>query len=513
MPRTFRRAAAAALCLVVCLGAGVNAWAESSDGVTVVAPWRVSGVEPSYNGYLFQRMGVAETLVDASTDGTLRPGLATRWAVSADGRRWTFRLRDGVSFHDGTPLTAQAASASLRRALHRPGVLRSAPITGIAAEDGAVAFMLDEPFAALPSLLANYTTVILAPASFDETGAVIRVVGTGAFRVESVEAPASLRIRRFPGYWGKAPAIERARYVSVRRAETRALMVERGDADVAMSLDPAGYTRLSRLEGVATKAVSIPRVLMVKLNLSRPALAEPEARRALSLAIDRRRIAAGILRFPGAAATQLFPPVLADWHDATVEALAHDTGKARELLTSLGWQPGEDGILERDGERFTLTLRTFPNRPELPLIAAALRAQWRRIGVEVDVSVGDPSDIPAGHRNGSLDVALYARNYGLTPNPLVTAIDDFANGGGDWGAMSWHAPAVSEALRTATATRDPAQRRIAIDAVVEALQAELPVLPIAWYQHTLAHDAALSGVILDPLERSYGLSRLRWRVR
>ena len=82
-------------------------------------------------------------------------------------------------------------------------------------------------------------------------------------------------------------------------------------------------------------------------------------------------------RFPEAAATQLFPPALGGWHDASLEPLAYDPEKAKALLAGLGWTAGEDGILEKDGERFSVQLRTFPDRPELPLMAAALQDQWR----------------------------------------------------------------------------------------------------------------------------------------
>jgi len=317
-----------------------------------------------------------------------------------------------------------------------------------------------------------------------------------------------MTVRRFDDYWGEAPAIETARYLSASRPETRALLVEAGDADIAVTLDPAGFRRLSDLDGVETKAVPIPRVITAKLNLAHPALEEADARRALSLAIDRAGIAAGILRFPEAAATQLFPPVLAAWHDEGLEPLAHDPEEAARLLEGLGWTPGEDGVLTRDGERFALTLRTFPNRPELPLIAAALQDQWRRIGVDLAVSVGNSSEIPAGHQDGSLEVALYARNYGITPDPVVNVAGDFGAGGGDWGAMNWEAPKVAAAIATASATADPAERAPAIETVAQALQTELPVLPIAWYIHTVAHAADLQGVVVDPLERTYGLSAL-----
>lgn len=105
------------------------------------------------------------------------------------------------------------------------------------------------------------------------------------------------------------------------------------------------------------------------------------------------------------------------------------------MLAELGWQPGEDGVLERDGERFEVTLRTFPDRPELPLTATAIQTQLGEIGIDVEVSIGNSSDIPARHAEGTLELALLARNFGLTPDPIGTALADITGGGGDWGAM------------------------------------------------------------------------------
>ncbi|NKB61984.1 MAG: hypothetical protein GKR95_07545 [Gammaproteobacteria bacterium] len=77
--------------------------------------------------------------------------------------------------------------------------------------------------------------------------------------------------------------------------------------------------------------------------------------------MDRDGIATAITRFPEAAAGQLFPPALNAWHDTSLPPLVHDMEAAKALLTDLGWAPGPDGILERDGERFSILLRTAPS--------------------------------------------------------------------------------------------------------------------------------------------------------
>ncbi len=492
------------------LVASLSSEAAEKTSVSIAAPWEITSTDPAISGFALQRMQVMETLVDADSKGRLRPALANTWDVSDDKLVWTFALRDGVRFHDGTPLTAEAAAAALVRASAQPGVLKKAPVESITAKDEAVVISLARPFAALPALLTHSTTVIPAPAAFDASGTPVAAIGTGPFKVETLSPPQSLDVVRFEDYWGDAPAIESARYLAAGRAETRALLAESGDADLVFTLDPSGYARLGSVKDIETVVIPIPRVVTLKVNAGHPFLAAPEARRALSLAIDRDGIAAGITRFPEAGATQLFPPALGDWHDPALPPLANDPAEAERLLADLGWEKGDDGILTRDGQRFALVLRTFPDRPELPLIAAALQDQWRAIGVELEVSVSNYSEIPAGHQDGSLHVALYARNYGLTPDPIGTVLADFGTGGGDWGAMNWQEPTVASALEVIAATDKDAARRPKIAEVREALQSDLPVIPIVWYQHTVAIAKGLRGVVVDPLERSYGLSGMTW---
>ena len=484
--------------------------AEERTSVTVASPWEVASADPAVSGFAIQKLEIMENLVDADVEGTLRPGLASDWSAAEDGLSWTFTLREGVVFHDGTAFDAAAATGALNRAFEQPGVLAQAPITGIEAGEGTVVVTLERPFAALPALLAHATTVIPAPGALDADGVPATLIGTGPFRVTDFSPPQAIEMARFDDYWGEAPAIETASYLAAGRAETRALLAESGDADLVFTLDPAGFARLGDVAEVETVAVPIPRVVTLKVDAAHPFMDDPRAREALSLAIDRAGIAAAITRFPEGAATQLFPPALGTWHDATLPPLETDPEAARALLAELGWSAGEDGILMRDGERFALELRTFPDRPELPLMAAALQDQWRAIGVELDVTVASYSIIPEGHQDGTLEVALYARNYALTPDPIGTVLQDFGAGGGDWGAMGWESASVVDALERIAASADEAVRDEAIGVVAAALQEELPVIPIVWYQHTVAIAGGLEGVVIDPLQRSYGLSDVSW---
>ncbi|WP_370268254.1 ABC transporter substrate-binding protein [Nioella sp.] len=479
--------------------------ALANGTLDVVAQFEIQSPEPSTTGYIFTRMGIAETLVNADAQGRLTPGLATGWSVSEDGLSWTFTLREGVLFHDGSAMTADAVVNALEIARAKPGPLGSLPLTGIMAGEGSVTLTLSEPLAALPAFLAEFRTQILAPASYAADGTGVAVIGTGPYRITAMEPPLSLDAEAFDGYWGAAPHIAQVSYSGVSRVETRALMAESGEAEFVFGLDPASVSRLRQVDGVEVLSVAIPRTLLLKVNAAHPFLSDVEARRALSLAIDRAGIAAAVLRYPEGA-TQLFPPSVAGWHDPELAPLAHDLDEARALLADLGWERGSDGILTRDGARFALTLTTYPDRPELPLVAAVLEQQFRAIGVELTLNTTNSSEIPSGHQNGTLELGLIARNFALIPDPIGTVMSDYV-GNGDWGAMNWTNEAFATLVQGIARGEGGEEARAQAAAI---LQDDLPIIPIAWYRQTLAVSDAVTGTSIDPFERSFGLVDMRW---
>lgn len=492
--------AAALAALSLPLTAGAN------DGVLdMVAPFKIKGADPVTSGNIFIKMDLAETLVNVDPDGRLTPGLALSWQASDDGLEWRFELRPDVVFHDGSAFDADAAAHALNVARAKPGLLETEPIAEIAADGGDLVVTLTEPFASLPAFLSEYRSLILAPAAYGPGGEVTEVVGTGPYRVTRLDAPLRLEAQGFADHWDGPPSIDRASYQSVGRAETRALLAESGDADYVLNLDPASVARLLGLDRLEVQSVSIPRSLLIKLNGDHPALSDARARQALSMAIDREGLAQAILRYP-AGADQILPPSLADWHSETVAPLTHDPEAARALLADLGWQPGPDGILNRDGDRFGLVLTTYPDRPELPLSAAVLQQMFADIGVEVVIDSTNSSEVAVRHGDGSLDMALFARNFALVPDPIGTFLTAYAPTG-DWGTMNWDSREFTALIRDLARGEGGQPER---DRAIEILQTELPVIPVAWYRQTAAISGAITGAVVDPFGRTLGLRSIRW---
>lgn len=488
-----------------------SAYVSAEDRVfDVVAPFEIGGLDPAISGFIFQRMQITETLLEADEKGQPIPALAEKWSVSDDGKRWTLTIRQGVKFHDGSDLTAAAAAHSLNVSRNSAGMLRNAKIESISAQGNDVVITLAEPFKPLTALLAHSSTNILAPAAYDADDKVQKIIGTGPYQVTLLEPPQRLAAQRFDGYWGEKPSIEKTTYLGAGRGETRSLMAESGGAELVFQLDPPSIARLKRAKDVNVLIGAVPRVVMLAANAGSGATAPIEVRKALSLAIQREGIAAAVLRAPGTGATQMFAENVAAWHDPSLPALAYDPQASRELLRAQGWIPGADGIVEKDGERLRLKLITYSDRPELPLIATALQAQLREVGVEVEVAVENASAIPAAHNDGTLQLALYGRNYALVPDPLVTLLADFGNGGAEWGPLGWNNPQFGETMTALLAADDPAEQQRLRNKIVALVQEDLPLIPIAWYRQSIAVSNKVEGAAIDPFERTFGLSTMRW---
>ena len=487
----------------------------SSDAELVISgPFEMVSQDPSEAGYVFTRMQVLETLVDVSSHGELQAGLATNWQHSDDLTEWHFQIRPNVNFHDGTPMTLENVVNSLRIARQKPGPLNGLPIESIDASPAAneLVITLSEPYRPMAAVLANYSTAILAPASYQgDDHHVEQVIATGPYQVAELSLPHRLQTQRFDGYWGAKPAIASADYITGHRSETRALMLQNGQADIVYNLDPASMDMLSHAEGVHVSSVAIPRTIAIKLNTALPLLNSVEGRRALSLAIDRQGIAMGILRVPGSAANQLFGPAMGDWYNPNLAQPQRDLTHANQLLDQLGfnWPAGSQFRLF-EGKPLQLDMVTYANRPELITIATAIQAQWADIGVQVNVLVDNSSAIPAGHHSGELQTALMARNFASVPDTLSVMLKDFADAnGGDWGPMNWDYPPLFALLQQMKTEQDPGLFHQQAQQAAAMLAEQLPMIPVTFYQQQTGISDRVKGFRFDPYERSFHISDMQ----
>ena len=486
---------------------------NSSNTLSISAAFEFTSLEPSKDGYVFSRMQALETLLDVDENGVLIPALAKNWLISDDAKTWTFDLRDGVYFHDGVLMDADAVVNSLLIAQSKHGALRNSPIESIhALGEHSVVISLSRPYTPLGAILANYANGILSPAAYGEGDQVQVLSGTGPYKVFQFAPPHKLVVEKFDNYWGKKASIPYVSYLTGHRAESRVLQARSGQVDIVFGLDPASLPSLQRVDILNLHANPLPRTIVLKLNSGHRFLNDVRARKALSLALDREGIAKSILHIPGSEAEQILPASMVNWH---LDKIARETemaaGTPESLLASLGWTKNSQGMLEKDGELFELTMITYADRPELTTVATAIQAQWEAIGITTKVDVSNSSAIPMGHQDNSLEVALMARNYGFIADPLGVMLSDFGtNGGGDWGAMNWSNPAFSADLQALEQTSDPVEYKNLAQRSAQLLYDERPVIPVSSYVQQTSVNTRIQGFRFDPFERSFYLNEMEF---
>ncbi|MDX2103937.1 MAG: ABC transporter substrate-binding protein [Alphaproteobacteria bacterium] len=482
--------------------------ADERAVLRVASPWEWTSNEPTDTGYLMTRLQLAETLVLVEPDGRLVGGLADAWAVDEDRLTWRFRLRAGVRFHDGTPLTAEAVITSLTRAIAGES-LQQLPLDQITASADGVVIRTRTPVGHLPALLVDYAAVILAPASWGSDGKVQTVIGTGPYRLAGRDGQTVLDLVRFDGYWGSAPSIQRVRYTAIANGDTRTNVAVAGDVDVMFTTVPAATQRINSTGRMRVISQTIPRARVLAFNAGLPQFSDVRVRRAIALAVDRAGIAAAVLRHPASAATQLLPPAVADWHDAALPPLRTDPAAAMALLEEAGWRRGADGIRTKDGVRLAATVLTIANRPELAVMATAMQAQLKAVGLELAVEPVPSAGIPQAIQAGTMQMTMFARTYVNVPDPIATIIPDFTRQRSTWGALNWDGRPRMQALTDRyTASFDDRERADLRRQILRLLQDEVPVTPISWFEHTVAVHSRVRGLVIDPYEMRYMLHTL-----
>jgi peptide/nickel transport system substrate-binding protein len=349
-------------------------------------------------------------LTEFDADGKLVPGLADRWSVDRDGRRYVFHLRTGVKFHDGTPLTAAAARESFRRVLapatkagrawplypiagaQEYAAGRAADVTGLRAlGDSALAFELTEPLAIFPKLLAMPVASIVPAPPPPDLGQ--RPVGTGAWRLVTWQHDDYLLFARNPNYWAGAPASETLAVRIVPEPLTRAAEFEAGRLSVLEV--PFGETAQWRREH-PTWLVERPalRVVYVALNNRRGPLADVRVRRAINAAVNVPELLATVYGGRGILARGAIPPALPGG-DTTRPGLRYDSAEARRLLAAAGYANGMD-----------LRLWRTATNVELSRVAQAIQAQLEPVGVRVELVERDAASQREAARKGETDMVI-----------------------------------------------------------------------------------------------------------
>lgn len=432
-------------------------------------------------------------------EAELAPGLAERWETSADGRVYTFHLRRGVTFHDGTPLVARQVVRSFQRVLD-PAVkggrgwplfpIRGARefaageagrIAGLAApDDSTVVITLDEPLAIFPKLLAMPVASVLPDSLPPDFGQ--RPVGTGPWRFVEWKHDDYLRFARNDGYWGGAPQAESLMARIIPEPSTAVAEFEAGNVDVLQV--PEGDTRRwEQTDERSARLQSAPalRLYYVAINTTRGPLADVRVRQAINHAVDVRTILNQLVGGRGRLAAGVVPPALAG-ADTLRAPYGFDQARARALLAEAGHPDG-------------ITVQLWSSTtPPFPRIAETIQGYLKEVGITVELVQRDASSMREAARKGDTDLVLkdWFADYPDAENFLYPLLHSASAGVG--GNVSFYASAAYDSLVTESRHEPDEARRTALYTQADSIAfGDAPMLFLWFYNDLFAVQPWIQG--------------------
>ncbi|MFD2794832.1 ABC transporter substrate-binding protein [Promicromonospora vindobonensis] len=432
-PALAAAALAAAALLAACAGPGTASGTgptEPASGGTLrfalgAAPQGVDPQQVGTNVSIYVARQLADSLTDQDPEtGEIEPWLAESWDVSADLTRFTFRLRDGVTFSDGSPLTADDVRASLDAVAGDLGATAPLAASYLAGyektevpDERTATVVFDEPNAQFLQATSTVSLAILSaetartdPAERLQGG----IVGSGPFVLESYTQDQGAVVTRREGYdWAPASAehegaayLDRIEFSVVPESGVRSGGLASDQFDAVGDVLPQDVPQVEGSGGeVLTRAnPGVPFVLQP--NVTRPPLDDPDVRHALLLAIDRQELVDTVLSDAFEPATSVLASTTPGYADLS-DRLAFDPAEAGAVLDAAGWLPGPDGIRGKDGEPLAIEVTYTPVFTGSTAVLELAAQQLRAVGVELTLRQLTAAEQSTAQDSGDYDLYYY----------------------------------------------------------------------------------------------------------
>jgi peptide/nickel transport system substrate-binding protein len=348
-----------------------------------------------------------EYLIRPTADGTgFEPRLAESYTISDDKKTYTFKLRPGVKFSDGSPLTTADVVTSLRNAFTNKGsqiAFLGSKIASITAPDDAtVIVQMNSAWPYLLSDLAGFNAAILPQALIKKEGYdafLKKPVGTGPFMLDSLDPGNSIKLVRNPNYWeAERPYLDSITFKVAQSDVARATAVTGGQADISQDPPPNQLAALRANKSIQVQSLPLSLVETIDFNVLVPPFDNLKLRQAISLAIDRKAIVqAGLFGAGSAATTFIVGPPALTLQNTSLNLYPYDPQKAKQLVKESG----------------------LPTPISIPLqlsqgavqdaIAAVVQQNLQAVGINVKIVRNDYSAIQSAVSSGHYSAAT--RNW------------------------------------------------------------------------------------------------------
>lgn len=452
-----------------------------------------------------------ETLFDRNEDGALEGLLATGYESSDDGLVYTFFLREGVSFHDGTPFDAEAVKYNIERKI-RLGLPTwdAVPWNTIeVVDDHTLRVTLTAPAPHIIRVLSAKTWSMYSPTHVESVGAdgiLSQGVGTGPFMQAEFQPNDYLRLVKNPNYWQAGlPYLDEVIFQVVPDANTRAALLEAGDVDVALGLPIPTIERLQRGGRFNVLSAVGSRQYYAVLNNYRGPTSDVMVRKAINHAVDKEGILRAVFRGIGGEVAEA--PYLSPVVDGFFPAghYEYDPVLAGQLLDQAGWALSSDGVRYKDGER--LSLAFYTRRGSVPgdfETAELIQGMLREVGVDTRLEVIESASfIPAvttDRESAQYDMALFTWSTATLDAEFVMTSGYHSDAAAPrlYNRAYYSNTAVDRLIEESRSIPNIEDRNAAYEAIIAMVFDDAPILQLFDSAEFAATSPKVQGVYFDP---------------
>lgn len=444
---------------------------------------------------------IYESLFNMSPEGELKPLLAESIEATGEGL-YEIKLRQGITFTDGTPFNAAAVKANMDWMLNPDN---KAPFRGTllglvtevsVVDDYTVTIKTNGPFAPLAAHLSHGAVAMVSPAALEKGVEFLaeNAVGTGPYMLKSWARDEAVTLERNPDYWGDAPKIDTLVFKVVKEDGARIVEIEAGTVDVAVRIPPVEIPRLQANPDIELVITPGLRTIYIFFNVTAEPFTDVRVRQAVNHAIDKQAIVSSLFNDAALVSTAPFASPIFGY--SAQEPYAYDVEKAKALLAEAGVAPGTKVVLYHPTGRYV----------QDALVADAIRAQLKEVGLEVELKTLEwPQYVPTVRKTKEEgnDVQFAMLGWG-TPTmdadyALFALFHSTQHPPGFNGAF-YSNPEVDALLDEARSTLDPAQRQAAYAKAIEIIWTEAPWLFLYSEVQVTAIRKGVTGFVIHPDE-------------